>query len=319
MNRSIPTAITFLLVLGTQPGAAQEVRPGIHRTPEARFAEIDDFPFEPHYIDIDGLRMAYVDEGAGKAGTFLLLHGEPVWSYMYRGAIPGLAAAGYRVVAPDNVGFGRSDKVIDPEWYTLDNHVQTLKRLVTKLDLRNVTVVVNDWGGPNGLVMATEMPDRFDRLIILNTWLHFEGHPYTQALRSWHARSQSVDFTGPAFPLAVRAPFDSPDAQAGALRWPWMLPFAEPEAGNAVRQEAAWNNLASWSKPAHVIFGDSDRVFTEEWGRQFAAHIPGATFTTIEGEGHRPLLFTGPAGGQFTGEHRGDEFAELVLRLIRTE
>jgi uncharacterized protein (DUF1330 family) len=98
-----------------------------------------------------------------------------------------------------------------------------------------------------------------------------------------------------------------------------MLPFAEPEAGNAVRQEAAWNSLASWDKPAHVIFGAADRVFTEAWGRQFAAHIPGATFTSIEGEGHRPMLFTGPAGGQFTGKHRGDEFAELVLRLIRTE
>jgi haloalkane dehalogenase len=314
--------------LGQQPtlsreqpaSTAQDVRPGVHRTPEARFADIEDFPFETHYIDIDGLRMAYVDEGTGKAGTFLLLHGEPVWSYMYRGAIPGLAAAGYRVIAPDNIGFGRSDKVIDVEWYTLDNHVQTLKRLVTKLDLRNITIVVNDWGGPNGLVMATEMPDRFDRLVILNTWLHFDGYTYTKALRDWNKRSQSMDFTNFfLFPSAVRAPFDSSDAVAGALRWPWMLPFAEPDAGNAVRQEAAWNNLASWDKPAHVIFGDSDRVFTEQWGRQFAAHIPGATFTSVEGEGHRPLLFTGAAGGQFTGEHRGDEFAELVLRLIRTE
>ena len=296
------------------------VRAGVHRTPEARFADIDDFPFKPHYIDIDGLRMAYVDEGTGENGTFLLLHGEPVWSYMYRGAIPGLAAAGYRVIAPDNIGFGRSDKVIDTEWYTLDNHVRTLKRLVTKLDLRNITIVVNDWGGPNGLVMATEMPERFDRLVILNTWLHFDGYIYTKALRDWNKRSQSIDFTNFfLFPSAVRAPYDGPDAVAGALRWPWMLPFAEPEAGNAVRQEAAWNNLASWKKPAHVIFGDSDRVFTEEWGRQFAAHIPGATFTSVKGEGHRPFLFTGPAGGQFTGKHRGDEFSKLVLRLIRNE
>jgi haloalkane dehalogenase len=299
---------------------AQDVLPGVHRTPEARFADIKDFPFKTHYINIDGLRMAYVDEGTGKNGTFLLLHGEPVWSYMYRGAIPGLAAAGYRVIAPDNIGFGRSDKVIDDEWYTLDNHVQSLKRLITKLDLRNTTIVVNDWGGPNGLIVATEMPDRFSRLIILNTWLHFDGYTYTKALRDWNERSQSMDFTKFfLFPSAVRAPFDSPDAVAGALRWPWMLPFAEPEAGNAVRQEAAWNNLASWNKPAHVIFGDSDRVFTEEWGRQFAAHIPGATFTSVKGEGHRPLLFTGPAGGQFTGKHRGDEFAELLLRLIRSE
>ncbi|MBR9803772.1 alpha/beta fold hydrolase [bacterium] len=299
---------------------AQQVRAGVHRTPEACFADIKDFPFETHYIDIDGLRMAYVDEGTGKNGTFLLLHGEPVWSYMYRGAIAELAAAGYRVIAPDNIGFGRSDKVIDEDLYTLDNHVRTLKRLMTKLDLRNISIVVNDWGGPNGLIMATEMPDRFSRLIILNTWLHHDGYEYTQSLRDWNKRSQSMDFTKFfLFPPAVRAPFDGPDSVVGALRWPWMLPFAEPEAGNAIRQEAAWNNLAAWDKPAHVIFGDSDRVFTEEWGREFAAHIPGATFTSAKGEGHRPLLFTGPAGGQFTGENRGDEFAELILRLIRNE
>ncbi len=303
----------LLCVLMLAPAAAQELRSGVHRTPDERFANIDDYPFEPHYIEIDGLRMHYVDEGTGEAGTFLLLHGEPVWSYMYRGAIQGLAAAGYRVIAPDNIGFGKSDKVIDLEWYTLDHHVATLKELVTRLDLRNITVVVNDWGGPNGLIMATEMPDRFDRLIILNTWLHHDGYDYTEALRNWNVRSQSVDFAE-----GNRPSFDSPDATAGALRWPWMLPFAQPEAGNAIRQAAAFDALASWDKPAHVIFGDSDGIFTPEWGRQFAAHIPGATIDIIEGEGHRPLLRTGGAGNA-TGEHRGDEFAELVLRLISEE
>ena len=262
--------------------------------------------------------MHYVDEGTGEAGTFLLLHGEPVWSYMYRGAIPGLAAAGYRVIAPDNIGFGKSDKVIDLGWYTLDHHVETLETLVQELDLRNITVVVNDWGGPNGLITATDMPDRFDRLIILNTWLHHDGYEYTQVLRNWNVQSQSLDFTTRDPQVALRAPFDSPDATAGALRWPWMLPFAQPAAGNASRQAAAFDALASWDKPAHVIFGASDRVFTEEWGRQFAAHIPGATITIIEGEGHRPLLWTGGLG-QGAGEHCGDEFAELVLRLISEE
>ena len=304
-----------LLLLIQVPAIAQELRRGVHRTPEERFANIEDYPFDPHYIDIDGLRMHYADEGTGEAGTFLLLHGEPVWSYMYRGAIPGLVAAGYRVIAPDNIGFGKSDKVVDLEWYTLDHHVDTLKTLVTRLDLRNVTIVVNDWGGPNGLIMATEMPDRFDRLVILNTWLHHEGYEYTDFLRVWNVESQSRDFTSWPIP-AVQAPFDSPDAVAGALRWPWMLPFEQPEAGNAHRQAGAFDALASWDKPAHVIFGDSDRVFTEEWGRQFAAQIPGATFTSVEGEGHRPLLWT---GGQATGEHRGDEFAALVLRLISEE
>ena len=322
MTRSTSLSATLFMspllwVCMLAPAAAQELRPGVHRTPDARFANIEDYPFEPHYIDIDGLRMHYVDEGTGDAGTFVLLHGEAVWSYMYRGAIAGLAAAGYRVIAPDNIGFGKSDKVIDLEWYTLDHHVDTLKTLVTRLDLQDVTVVVNDWGGPNGLIIATEMPDRFDRLIILNTWLHHDGYEYTQALRDWNVRSQSVDFTARDRGGAVRAPSDGPDAVAGALRWPWMLPFEQPEAGNARRQAAAFHALASWDKPAHVIFGDSDRVFTEEWGRQFAAHIPGATINIIEGEGHRPLLLTG--GPDAPGEHRGDEFAELVLRLISDE
>ena len=142
------------------PDLGQQPIPGVHRTPDEQFATVDDFPFAPHYLDIDGLRMHYIDEGSGAAGTFILLHGEPVWSYMYRDAIRPLAAAGYRVIAPDNIGFGKSDKVIDVDWYTLDHHVLTLKTLVTRLDLRGITIVVNDWGGPNGLIMATEMPDR---------------------------------------------------------------------------------------------------------------------------------------------------------------
>ena len=307
--------VVTLFVSMLAPAAAQQPRPGVHRTPDERFADLDDYPFEPHYIQIDGLRMHYVDEGIGEAGTFLLLHGEPVWSYMYRGAIPGLVAAGYRVIAPDNVGFGKSDKVIDLGWYTLDHHVETLKTLVRRLGLQDITVVVNDWGGPNGLIMATDMPDRFHRLIILNTWLHHDGYEYSESLCRWNVESQSLDFTVRGEP-AVRAPFDSSDATAGAYRWPWMLPLVQPEAGNGVRQAAAWDALASWDKPAHVIFGAEDATFTAEQGRQFAAHIPGATINIIEGEGHRPLLWT---GGDAPREYRGDEFAELVLRLIGEE
>ena len=169
--------------------------------------------------------MHYVDEGTGEAGTLVLLHGEPVWSYMYRDAIHGLAAAGYCVIAPDNIGFGKSGKVIDAEWYTLDHYVLTLKTLVRWLDLRGISIAVNDWGGPNGLIMATEMPDRFDRLIILNAWLHHEGYGYTDALRKWNVESQSIDFTTGLFSgtprpsarnyqNAVLAPLDIPNSTA---------------------------------------------------------------------------------------------------------
>jgi len=301
----------LLSMLMTARAGAQDLRSGVHRTPDERFANLDGFPFEPNYMEIDGLRVHYVDEGPGRAGTMLLLHGEPTWSYLYRGLIPVFTAAGYRVVAPDMIGFGRSDKVIDREWYTADRHVEMLQELVTRLDLRNITVVGQDWGGPNGLITATELPDRFDRLIILNTWLHHDEYEYTQALRGWNVSSQSVNFMefngfGQLAQPAYGAPFDSRDATAGAYRWPWMLPFAEPEAGAANRQAAAWNALASWNKPAHVIFGDQDPIFTVDWGRKFAAHIPGATFDTVEGAGH------------FVQE-TGAPLAELILRRISEE
>ena len=312
------SAISILLCLLLAPAAAQNPMPGVHRTPDARFANLNDFSFEPHYIEIDGLRMHYLDEGTGEAGTFLLLHGEPTWSFLYRDWISTLTAAGYRTIAPDMIGFGRSDKVIDPEWYTQDRHVDMLTRLVTGLDLQNITVVVQDWGGPTGLLTVVDLPERFARLIILNTWLHNDGIDYTN-FRRWNVRSQSVDFTdwtseGCANPVgrqgmdrtAYGAPFDSEDATAGALRWPWMLPFAQPEAGAAERQAAAVAAPGSWDKTAHVIFGDRDQGFTPEWGRQFAAHIPGATFDTVEGAGH------------FVQE-TGAPLAELILRRISEE
>lgn len=315
---ALPAVLSMLLCLMLSPAAAQEPMPGVHRTPDARFADLDNFPFEPHYIEIDGLRMHYVDEGPGDAGTFLLLHGEPTWSYLYRDWISVLTAAGYRAIAPDMIGFGKSDKVIDREWYTVDRHVHMLTEFVTGLDLENITVVVQDWGGPTGLITAVDLPDRFARLIILNTWLHNDGFDYTN-LRRWNVRSQSVDFTdwtseGCSIPpcrhgmdrTAYGAPFDSEDATAGALRWPWMLPFAQPEAGAAERQAAAFAALASWDKPAHVIFGDQDQGFTPAWGRQFAAHIPGATFDTVEGAGH------------FVQE-TGAPLAELILQRISEE
>ena len=190
--------------------------------------------------------MHYVDEGTGEAGTMVLLHGEPVWSCMYRKAIPELAAAGYRVIAPDNIGFGKSDKVIDLAWYILDHHVETLEILIEELDLRNITIVVNDWGGPNRLILATEHPDRFDHLVILNTWLHHECYHYTDALREWNVRSQRINFSNRpgGAGSALQAHFDSTNAVAGALRWPWMLPFEQPKRA-AARQERAFNALAS--------------------------------------------------------------------------
>jgi len=155
------------------------------RTPDANFDDLADFPFAPQYFDLDGLRMHYVDEGPRDAPVALLLHGMPTWSYLYRSIIPPLLAAGYRCVAPDHIGFGRSDKVTDPGWYDIARHTGNLTRLVDALDLRDVTLFVQDWGGPIGLAQAATMPERFARLVIMNTWLHHAAYEYSAGIQNW--------------------------------------------------------------------------------------------------------------------------------------
>ena len=155
------------------------------RTPDSNFEGLTDFPFAPHYLDIDGLRMHYLDEGPADGPVALLMHGMPTWSFLYRTMIPPLLQAGYRCVAPDHIGFGRSDKVTDPAWYDIARHTTNLQRLVTALDLRYITLFVQDWGGPTGLAQYAAMPERFSRLVIMNTWLHHEGYEYTPAILQW--------------------------------------------------------------------------------------------------------------------------------------
>lgn len=154
-------------------------------TPATNFENLTDFPFSPNYLDIDGLRMHYVDEGPRDAPVALMVHGMPTWSYLYRSMIPPLLAAGYRCIAPDHIGFGRSDKVIDPAWYDIGRHTSNLSRLVTELDLRNITLFVQDWGGPTGLAQYATMPERFSRLVIMNTWLHHAGYEYSPGILKW--------------------------------------------------------------------------------------------------------------------------------------
>jgi haloalkane dehalogenase len=160
------------------------------RTPDENFAGLAGFPFEPHYLDVDGLRMHYVDEGPADGPVALMVHGMPTWSYLYRSIIPTLRDAGYRCVAPDHIGFGRSDKVTDAGWYDIARHTANLRRLVEGLDLRDITLFAQDWGGPIGLAQAAAMPERFSRLVIMNTWLHHEGYEYSPGIRNWIAQNQ---------------------------------------------------------------------------------------------------------------------------------
>jgi haloalkane dehalogenase len=160
------------------------------RTPEENFADLVEFPYEPHYLDIDGLRMHYVDEGSADAPVALMLHGMPTWSYLYRSIIPPMLAAGYRCIAPDHIGFGRSDKVTDPVWYDIARHTDNLSRLIETLDLQNITIFVQDWGGPIGLAQVATMPERFSRVVIMNTWLHHDGYEYTNGIQNWIAQNE---------------------------------------------------------------------------------------------------------------------------------
>jgi haloalkane dehalogenase len=281
-----------------------------YRSPDAAFDDLVDFSYAPNYLEWDGLRTHYVDEGPKDAPVALLLHGEPTWSYLYRKMIPPLLAAGYRCVAPDHIGFGRSDKVLDDRWYIIDRHIERLAGLIERLDLNNITVFVQDWGGPIGLINAVASPERFSRLAILNTWLHHNGCEYGPGIRAWREAATNRHWLAwmrhdlpvgaivrrscvrpvadvAALEAAYEAPYQgSVKAKAGARRFPWCIPFAEPEAGAAERQAQAFDALKNWAKPVNVIFGADDPIFTPAWGEKWAGMIPGATFDTVDRAGH---------------------------------
>ena len=288
----------------------------VYRTPDERFAALPGFPYEPHYLDQDDLRMHYLDEGQGD--PVLCLHGEPTWSFLYRKMVPGLAAAA-RVVAPDYFGFGRSDKPTDAEWYTFERHCASIERLVEHLDLRGLTVVVQDWGGPIGLRLAVEQPDRVARLVILNTgvgggrppsetWLRFRevvraaGGDFQSGrlIRTAAVRGLDDDVVS-----AYDAPFPAPESKAGVLAFPELVP-TEPEHPNTAPLMAIREALGSWEKPALVLFGDSDPIFRPEVAEAIAKWIPGAL----------PAELVKHAG-HFVQEDAGEEVAARIVEFLR--
>jgi pimeloyl-ACP methyl ester carboxylesterase len=236
--------------------------PEICRTPDERFVGLPDYPFAPHFLEWEGLRMHYLDEGGDERPVLLMLHGMPTWSFLYRRMVPPLVEAGYRCVAPDHIGFGRSDKVLDDTWYSIERHSRGCAHLIGALDLRGITLVCQDWGGPIGLRQAVDMSERFERLVLMNTWLHCPEHSYSDAIRSWNSlwhEGGAMDqlqgcglvmqhfltsFPTGSTPLtpeqafaAYEAPFPDRASKAGPRRFPLSLPFDNPEGGNAALQE----------------------------------------------------------------------------------
>jgi haloalkane dehalogenase len=286
-----------------------------YRTPDERFHDLPGYAFEPRYLEQDGLRMHYLDEGAGD--PVLLLHGEPTWAFLYRKTIPTIASAA-RVVAPDYFGFGRSDKPTRIEDYTYDFQYASIERLALALDLRDATVVVQDWGGPIGLRFAVEHPDRVARLVILNTgigagrapseeWLRFREFVRrvgTDLVPGQLVRISAVTELPDEVVEAYNAPFPTPESKAGVLAFPELVPteLEHPSAAKMIEVRAA---LEKWEKPTLVLFSDSDPIFTPRAAERMASFIPGAgPAEIVAGAGH------------FLQEEKGEEIADRIVRFL---
>ena len=266
------------------------------RTPEDRFEGL--LPYEPNYLEWDGLRLHYLD--AGQGAPVMLFHGEPTWCYLYRKVAAELIEAGYRVVAADLPGFGRSDKPVDPAFYTYDRHVAAMAAIAEHLDLEGTTALVQDWGGPIGLRLAVEDPGRFTRLSILNTALFTGQASMSEGFKAWRAFVERTDDlqVGPIMRrsmvrpwpdeviTAYEAPFPAPEYRVGAHRFPLIVPMTADDPG-AAEMGKVLGALGAWGRPAQVLFSTGDPIFTTGVGRRLADHIPGAGgLETIEEAGH---------------------------------
>ncbi|WP_292961707.1 haloalkane dehalogenase [Novosphingobium sp. UBA1939] len=297
----------------------------ILRTPDERFAGLDGFDFSPHYSEvIDGqdgtrLRIHHLDEGPRDAAPVLLMHGEPSWCYLYRRFIPDLVARGHRVVAPDLVGFGRSDKPARRDDYTYERHVQWMSDWLTQLDLTGITLFCQDWGGLIGLRLVAAFPDRFARVVVSNTGLPV-GTGATDGFRAWLDFSQNV----PVFPVgmivnggchrdlssaeiaAYDAPFPDETYKEGARQFPTLVPIT-PEHGSVAENKAAWDVLARFDKPLLTAFGAEDAI-TRGGERPFIDRVPGA-----KGQAHTVLQ----SAGHFLQEDVPAELCTIIDTLIR--
>ncbi|MCQ8185869.1 haloalkane dehalogenase [Parvularcula maris] len=293
------------------------------RTPDARFENLPDYPFAPNYVDIvdEGLgtlRQHYVDEGPKDGEVVLLMHGEPSWSYLYRHMIPPLAEAGFRVVAPDLIGFGRSDKPSDKSVYSYRRNVQWMLSFLTAMDLRGVTLFCQDWGGLIGLRLVAEQPERFARVVVSNSGLP-RGEGMSDAFMRW----QRIAKWSPIMPIgrvlqrastrtlsdeevaAYEAPFPKGSYKAAARIFPSLVPVKANDPG-AADNRAAWTTLSRFGGPVLTLFGDSDPV-TAGWDKQLQNNMPGAA-----GQAHRTI----EGGHHFIQEDAPEELVRGIVDFI---
>ncbi len=291
------------------------------RTPEERFADLPDFPYQPNYCTVgDGLRMHYVDAGQSSGPVVLMLHGEPSWCYLYRHMIAHCADAGLRVVAPDLIGFGRSDKLPRVADYTYERHCQWVWEAIERLHLSDITLVGQDWGSLIGLRLAGEYADRFARIVIGNGFLPTGDSKPPMAFKIWKAFALWT----PVFPTsrivnlgtrrnlsreerrAYDAPFPSRRYQAGARAFPKLVPVSPNDPATPANREA-WQELGRWEKPFLTTFANGDPIM-RGLDRILQEHVPGA-----QGQPHQTLR-----GGHFLQEDSPIEFAQAVVDLVAT-
>jgi haloalkane dehalogenase len=290
------------------------------RTPDSRFANLPDYSFAPHWHELrSGLRLHYVDEGPRDAPAVLMLHGEPSWSYLYRKMIPVVAGAGLRAIAPDLVGFGKSDKPRRMADYSYQSHMDWLREWVEALDLKRLTLFCQDWGSLLGLRLAAEHPARFDRIVVANGFLPTGDLPANRAFRLWRAfatyspwfpigrivNSGVIHKLSPAEIAAYDAPFPSSAYKAGARAFPRLVPTT-PDDPAAPANRAAWSALGRWDKPFLCLFGANDPILGRA-DKYLLEHVPGS-----KGQPHARLR-----GGHFVQEDQGPELARRTVAWIR--
>ena len=291
----------------------------ILRTPDNRFSNLLDYPFKPNYIQLGDIRIHYVDEGESSEEVVLLIHGEPTWSYLYRKMVPIVSESGYRVIVPDLVGCGKSDKPINQEDYTYEKHVGWISSFIESLDLTNINLFCQDWGGLIGLRIVSEQGYRFNRIIASNTSLPTGDFKVPKAFFNWQKFSQDtpvfnaskivksscVNKISNEVQKAYDAPFPDETYKAGARRFPMLVPTSPNDPSSQPNREA-WEKLKNWHKPFLTAFSDSDPI-TKGGDILFQKLIPGC-----KGISHKTIV----GAGHFLQEDKGPELAQLIVDFI---